>query len=167
MRQSMRIGVAAAMVGAALFTAANAVGHCEIPCGIYGDKMRFEQLREHFETIEKSMRKIDELSAASDKNYNQIVRWVNNKEAHANKVQEIVYQYFLNQRIKPVEEEDSPGWDKYVQETTLLHKMLVAAMKCKQGTDTGDVERLRDLLDRFEDSYFGEEEHQHLEHHHD
>jgi len=132
------------------------MAHCEIPCGIYGDKMRVEELREHFQTVEKSMRKVEELSAKKDKNYNQLVRWVNNKELHANKIQEIVYQYFMNQRIKPVESPKDKGWDKYVKQTTLLHKMLVQAMKCKQTTDKEHVEELRSLLDRFVKVYFGE-----------
>lgn len=133
--------------------------HCEIPCGIYGDKMRFEELKEHFETVEKSMNKVEELSEQEDKDYNQLVRWVNNKELHANKIQEIVYQYFMNQRIKPVEDAQSEGWDKYVEQTTLLHKMLVQAMKCKQTTNVEHVENLRSLLDRFEKAYFdGDEE---------
>lgn len=143
-----------------------ALAHCEIPCGIYGDKMRFDELREHFETIEKSMVQVKELSAEQDINYNQLVRWVHNKENHADKVQRIVYQYFLNQRIKPVENAESEGWDKYVEETTLLHKMLVASMKCKQTTDTDQVEELRELLDRFEKSYFGEDDMKHVEKHH-
>lgn len=153
------------LVGTMLW-AAFAVAHCEIPCGIYGDKMRFEELREHFDTIEKSMRLIEDLSAAEDKNYNQLVRWVTNKEEHADKVQHIVYQYFMNQRVQPVADHESEGWDKYVEQTTLLHKMLVASMKCKQTTDKEHVEELRSLLDRFEKSYFGKDETAHLKQHH-
>jgi nickel superoxide dismutase len=119
--------------------------------------MRFQELEEHFQTVEKSMKQITELSQAEDKNYNQLVRWVDNKELHANKIQEIVYQYFMNQRVKPVENAQSDGWDKYVTQTTLLHKMLVESMKCKQTTDVQHVENLRTLLERFEKSYFGDE----------
>ena len=144
------------IISALLFAVSSVfvLGHCEIPCGIYGDRMRIDQLEEHFRTVEKSMRKIEELSAQGDKNYNQLVRWVNNKELHANEIQEIVYQYFLNQRIKPVENAKSEGWEKYVKQTTLLHKMLVEAMKCKQTTDQEHVEELRSLLNRFVKAYF-------------
>ena len=33
-----------------------------------------------------------------------MVRWITNKEAHANRIQETVYQYFMTQRVKPGEE---------------------------------------------------------------
>ena len=75
--------------------------HCEIPCGIYEDSTRFYLISEDIATIEKSMDQIVTLSAAGDKNYNQIVRWVVNKEEHADKLMEIVTQYFMTQRIAP------------------------------------------------------------------
>ena len=31
--------------------------HCQVPCGIYGDEMRFEMMDEDIDTIEKSMKK--------------------------------------------------------------------------------------------------------------
>ena len=77
--------------------ASHAMAHCEIPCGIYDDKMRISLLEEHIATIEKSMGMIMELD--NSKNSNQTVRWIMNKEEHANKFQEIVSQYFLTQRI--------------------------------------------------------------------
>lgn len=144
-------------MGAVLLSGGSmALAHCEIPCGIYDDRMRIEELREHFQTIEKSMKEILELQNAEDINYNQLVRWVNNKELHADKVQEIVYQYFMNQRIKPATGSDEKAYDKYVKEITLLHRMLVEAMKTKQTTDLSHVKNLRELLDEFAASYFGE-----------
>ena len=136
-----------------------AFAHCEIPCGIYGDRMRSQELREHFTTIEKSMKTVTELSQAKgQKNFNQIVRWVNNKELHANKVQEIVYQYFMNQRIKPTKEGED-GYEEYVEQLTLLHHMLVSAMKCKQTTDLQHVNDLQEALDAFDKAYFQDPEH--------
>ena len=35
--------------------------HCQVPCGIYGDKVRIVMLKEHLTTIEKSMNQINEL----------------------------------------------------------------------------------------------------------
>ncbi len=37
---------------------------------------------------------------------------------------------------------------------TVLHKMLLAAMKCKQTTDVSHVKDLRALLKEFEVLYF-------------
>jgi nickel superoxide dismutase len=132
-----------------------AYSHCEIPCGIYDDSARIATMREDVTTIEKSMKGIIDLSAAGDKNYNQIVRWVMNKEDHANKLQEAATQYFMFQRIKPVDQTDQAAWSAYQQQLTLMHKITVHAMKAKQTTDLAEVETLRSLIDSFEKLYFG------------
>lgn len=132
----------------------DAYGHCEIPCGIYGDSLRIEQIDEHITTLEKSMNQIIELTDAEDKNYNQIVRWVTNKEEHAQKIQDIVSQYFLHQRIKPTDPSNEEQYEKYITRLTLLHKLQVYAMNAKQTTDLEFIEKLRDTLHKFEDAYF-------------
>lgn len=131
-----------------LFPASHAGAHCEIPCGIYDDLMRIKLIAEDATTIEKSMNMIKDLSAQQPVNYNQLVRWVVNKEEHAKKIQDTVYQYFMTQRIKP----DTKDYEKKL---VVLHKMLVAAMECKQTTDLSHVETLRSLLKQFEKLYFG------------
>lgn len=132
----------------------NSYAHCEIPCGIYGDSMRIYLIQEHILTIEKSMKMIIELSEESEKNYNQIVRWVTNKEEHCNKIQEIVSQYFLHQRIKIVESSSDENYEKYVKQLSLLHKLQVYSMKAKQTTDLSYIQRLSEVLDEFSNSYF-------------
>ncbi|MGD9045343.1 MAG: superoxide dismutase [Ni] [Desulfobacterales bacterium] len=132
-----------------LFFLSNADAHCEIPCGIYDDELRTKLIAEHATTIEKSMKQIMELSKANSVDYNQLSRWVSNKEAHATKIQKIISQYFMTQRIKP-------GQKKYVEKLTALHKMLIAAMKCKQTTDFSHVDALRSHLKNFEVLYFGQ-----------
>ncbi len=128
--------------------------HCEIPCGIYGDSIRIALLYEHIETIEKSMNMINELSAAEIINYNQLVRWINNKEEHAGKIQEVISQYFLHQRIKIQEPENHEAYNKYLEQLQLMHTMLVYSMKSKQTTDLVYVEKLRNTLAAIENSYF-------------
>jgi nickel superoxide dismutase len=130
-----------------------AQAHCEIPCGIYDDAMRIKLLREHVMTVEKSMRKIMELKAKTPLETNQLVRWINNKENHADKFQEIVCQYFLTQRIKL-------DADKYTTKLTVLHHMLIYAMKCKQTVDLDNVNKLNSLIDSFEELYFAKHEHE-------
>lgn len=129
------------------FSISHVSAHCEIPCGIYDDQLRTKLIAEHATTIEKSMKQIMELSQANPTNFNQIVRWVSNKEDHATKIQHIVSQYFMTQRIKPDQE-------KYSDKLILLHKMLIAAMKCKQTTDLSHVNALRAHLKEFEMLYF-------------
>lgn len=128
--------------------------HCEIPCGIYADSVRISLIKEHITTIEKSMNQINEISASSTPNYNQLVRWVTNKEEHAKKIQEIVSQYFLHQRIKLVDENQKEAYVKYQTHLGLLHKMLVYSMKCKQTTDLGFTEKLKATVSDFENAYF-------------
>lgn len=128
--------------------------HCEIPCGIYADSIRISLIKEHITTIEKSMNQIVEISNSSSPNYNQLVRWVTNKEEHAKKIQEIVSQYFLHQRIKPVDKNQEEAYAKYQTHLALLHKMLVFSMKCKQTTDMAFIENLRSTVADFEKAYF-------------
>ncbi len=140
--------------------------HCQVPCGIYGDPMRIDLMAEHIETIEKSMNSIIELSGKEKpEEMNQLVRWINNKDLHAEKFNEIVTYYFMAQRIKPVESENEEGYEKYVEQLTTLHHMQVYAMKCKQTTDLENAEKLKKLLDKFEMLYFGKkvrkQEHSH------
>ena len=134
--------------------------HCEIPCGIYNDELRIALLYEHYTTIEKAMNKITELSNAPDKDYMMITRWTMAKEEHAKKVQEIAEQYFLTQRVKPVDESDAEKFAKYQKQLTLLHHIIVYAMKTKQTTNVSYIEKLRKTLGEFEEIYF-EGKHRH------
>ena len=48
------------------------------------------------------MVKINELSAdLNPQNFNQMTRWVNTKEEHANKIIHLAADYSLAQRVKP------------------------------------------------------------------
>jgi nickel superoxide dismutase len=130
--------------------------HCQVPCGIYNDQLRSDLIAEHITTIEKAMKQIAELGKQNPVNYNQLVRWVNTKEDHANKIQNIVTQYFMAQRIKLTDGSDEAKTKKYQNELGLLHQILVYAMKAKQTTDGENINKLREVLDQFNKSYFGE-----------
>ena len=149
----------ATMAGLLLLAGATSVvfSHCEIPCGIYGDPTRLDMMAEHITTIEKSMKQINTLSEAGAKNSNQLIRWVVNKEDHADAFTEIVTQYFMTQRIKPAAEGSGASYKAYVQKLTLLHQMMVTSMKCKQSTDLKNIATLRSLLGEFRLAYLGPE----------
>ncbi len=136
-----------------LFTSIS-FAHCQIPCGIYDDETQFKILYEDVETIRKSDSQIVSLSNEKDKNYNQIVRWVMNKEEHADKIAHITTYYFMAQRIKPVNNANAAEYPEYIKRITLLHRMLVTAMKTKQSTDAKTVDELLALINEFEKSYF-------------
>ncbi|MBT6120705.1 superoxide dismutase [bacterium] len=127
--------------------------HCQVPCGIYDDSHRIIAITEHSKTIEKAMNKIKSLSAENDKNFNQIIRWTNTKEEHATKIQHIVSEYFMTQRLKPVSKKKGKGYDKLQLELELLHEILFYAMKSKQTLDVTHTQKLRQSLANFKVSY--------------
>ncbi len=132
-----------------------AYSHCQIPCGIYDDEARFNMIAEHITTIEKSMKLIESLSAQQKPNMNQVIRWVNNKEKHADEISHIVTYYFMAQRVKLPAKGNTKAFNEYVKKLTLLHEMLIYAMKTKQTTDLDNIDKLRSLLDEFHKVYFG------------
>ena len=127
--------------------------HCQVPCGIYNDAARIVQLQEDFATIQKAMNKIKNLSLKKDAtSMNQMTRWIMTKEDHASKIQKVVSEYFLTQRIKAKAE--GSEIDTYVKQTTTLHQILVSAMKCKQTVDAGHVDDGLHQIKTFIDLYF-------------
>ena len=153
-RINRKLSLGAVLVSAVVFGSL-AYSHCQIPCGIYDDEARLGAMAEHITTIEKSMKEIERLSAETKPNMNQIVRWVNNKEQHADELSEIVTYYFMAQRIKVPSESDAKAYNDYIKKLTLLHRMLVHAMKAKQTTDLANVQELRSLLEQFHGVYSG------------
>ena len=147
-RWMLTLAVLAVLVSPAITRA-----HCEIPCGISDDQTRLTLLEDPITTSEKSMRRIEQLSTEGEINYNHLVRWISNKEAHADKFMEIVTQYFMTQRVKPTDEADGQAYDDYLRQVTLLHRMLVSAMKCKQTTDVAHTADLTELLAKFREAY--------------
>lgn len=133
-----------------------AIFHCEVPCGIYNDQMRFEQMLEDTATIAKAITSINEYAAGMQngppdgKTINQVTRWVNTKEDHATKIQQTMAQYFLTQRIK-AEHKD------YVGQLATAHRVIVGAMKCKQDVDPATAEALKKAILDFYRAYEGKE----------
>lgn len=126
--------------------------HCQVPCGIYDDQMRIKMIAEHITTIEKAMNQVTDLSKEAKPNYNQIVRWVYNKEKHAEDLSDIITYYFMAQRIKiPKKGMDRSGYQVQLE---LLHRLLVYTMEAKQTTDLSLVEQMRTTLKEFEKIYF-------------
>jgi len=137
--------------------------HCQIPCGIYDDVLRVVSLEEDIRTIQKSINKIQELgdSVKNIQTQNQLIRWVNNKESHAQKIQDVISEYFLAQRIKPKSQNDK-DYDTYVMLSTSCQKIIFYAMKCKQNVDVQYVEKLSAELDSLVDVYLDKHGKEHL-----
>ena len=129
-----------------------ALAHCQVPCGIYGDELRFSMMEEDISTIEKAVNEINKLSQAPG-NYNQLVRWINTKEDHADNIMKTAGDYFIAQRV-PVPQ-DADNKDKtYCSKISLLHKIIVYAMKTKQSADLSNVEKLKNSVAEFKKIYF-------------
>ena len=141
----------AAVAFSSFATTSSLHAHCQVPCGIYSDDTVLIDLNTHQQTIAKAMEQITELSADAGKNANQISRWVSNKEEHATKIQDTMTQYFLAQRVKLEE----AGSDKhaYLNKLSLIHQIIVHAMKCKQTTDPANAQGLHDAIAAFTKVY--------------
>ena len=141
----------AAVALSSFSTTSSLSAHCQVPCGIYSDDTVLIDLQTHHATIEKAMQQITELSADADKNANQISRWVSNKEDHASKIQHTMTQYFLAQRVKLTESESNK--QAYLNKLSLIHQIIVHAMKCKQTTDPANAQSLHDAIAAFTKVY--------------
>ena len=119
--------------------------HCEVPCGIYADQRRFEQMLEDHTTITKALAQINDLANNDDAlSHNQLVRWVNTKESHATNTQHVIAQYFMTQRIKPGN--DAASNKAYAKKLMAAHTVMQAAMKCKQTVDPASAKALKKAI---------------------
>ncbi len=168
MKTTLSPTILTAAIALAVLTSATLIGnennvrpkspapHCEVPCGIYADQMRFEQMLEDTATIAKAITSIEELTGGladtppSAKALNQMSRWVTTKENHATNTQHIVAQYFLTQRIKE-------GNKDYTNQLITAHKVMVAAMKCKQDADPATATALKKAIHDLYRAYEGKE----------
>ena len=143
MNKSIRNITAAALVafaGTAFIAPTSAVAHCQIPCGVYDDHARVKSMLEDVTTLTKSIKVLSELESKTDlQSLNQKVRWVNNKEIHAEKIINTISNYFLTQRIKSSQKDYSERLVKH-------HSVIVGAMKVKQTVDIKAVESLKKAI---------------------
>jgi nickel superoxide dismutase len=136
-----------AATGTDILLSENVFAHCQIPCGIYNDHARVEAMLEDVDTIEKSIQLITDLSGKTDaQSQNQLVRWVMNKEMHAQKIIATISDYFLTQRVKPDQKD-------YAERLAAHHAVIVAAMKAKQNADMKFATSLRKRIEALASYY--------------
>ena len=141
----------AIVTAVALASTAELSAHCQVPCGIYDDNNVISSMHTDWVTIEKAAQQITELSKDPAANAHQLTRWINNKESHAQAIQEKVLNYFLAQRLKlPAGDGDK---EAYLKKLALCHEIIVTAMKCKQSTEVANVNKLHNLLHDFEEAF--------------
>ena len=86
---------------------------------------------------------------------NQLSRWITTKDEHAQKIQDVISQYFLTQRIKQ-------NSKNYENELITLHQLLISVMKCKQSINVENVKKSIELLKDFSKLYLNEHDLEHL-----
>jgi len=127
--------------GSGVFFLQTAYTHCQIPCGIYDDYARVKSMLEDTATVEKSIKMIGELVGKSDaQSQNQLVRWVINKEKHAQAIISTICDYFLTQRVKPSQKDYTDRLKKH-------HAVIIAAMKVKQHADGKYAKTLKESIE--------------------
>lgn len=111
--------------------------HCQIPCGIYDDHARVMMMLEDAATIDKSIDEMGKLAGKGDiQSQNQMVRWVVNKEKHAENIISSISDYFLTQRVKQSQED-------YEKRLVEHHRVIVSSMKVKQEAKKKNVDELK------------------------
>lgn len=129
--------IAAALSCSNLLTA-----HCQMPCGIYHDDMVFDQIDQYVETMYKGITVMNESKFATVKDKNEFVRWVVQKENASNEAANTLLTYFLQQKIKPGEE-DTP------KKLASAHKLLFLIVGIKQTADVQIVETFNNEWEKF------------------
>ncbi len=129
-----------ALIGYGLLLPTQGLTHCQVPCGIYDDAARVNGMLEDATTVVKATKLIAELAGKIDaQSQNQMVRWVVNKEQHAQKIIATISDYFLTQRVKP-------GQEDYMERLAKHHAVIIAAMKAKQNADLKYAQALQDSI---------------------
>ena len=96
---------------------------------------------EDVRTVEKAVRLITELSSDNDPlSQNQRIRWVMNKEEHAQNIISTMCDYFLTQRVKP-------DMEDYLTRLEKHHTVIIDAMKAKQTVDLEVVKKLKSAVE--------------------
>ena len=128
---------------------ASVQAHCQIPCGIYDDNARVVSMLEDVATIQKAVAQIANLAGKTDaQSQNQIVRWVVNKEQHAQRIIATISDYFLTQRVKASQAD-------YAERLRKHHAVIVAAMRAKQNAGAKMVAELKTAVQALEPYYPG------------
>jgi hypothetical protein len=116
--------------------------HCQVPCGIFDDPAIVQELQQACTTIRKAMAESKTLHATMNVEplaMNQIVRWIQTKEEHCNKIISLVSEYMLCQRVKRV---NFATENEYMQALKLHHQVMQSAMKAKQSLNESDMDKL-------------------------
>lgn len=116
--------------------------HCQMPCGIYHDDMVYDQIDQFVETVYKGITVLNESKFSTVKEKNEFVRWVGQKEKCCSEAADLLTVYFLQQKIKP-------GEDDTVKRLVSAHNLLFLLVAIKQNTDLEYVKQFNAEWEKF------------------
>lgn len=114
--------------------------HCQMPCGIYHDDMVFDQIDQYVETMVKGISVLSESKFQTLQERNECIRWIYQKENSSNETAHLICSYFLQQKIKPNEEDTT-------KRVLSAHKLLFLLVQIKQ---TADLKILNEFYEEWE-----------------
>lgn len=129
-------------------------GHCPVPCGSFNDCKLVADVKEASATIRKAAIEVSRLSPpASPLSFNQMTRWINVKEKHADKIIALVVNYCLCQCVKPFGDNQSSfkSDNEYIAALRAHHAVIQAAMAVKQSLT--EISRLDAAVDEMTKMY--------------
>lgn len=124
------------------FLTSNLIAHCQMPCGIYHDNMVYDQIDQFVETVYKGITVLNESKFSTVREKNEFVRWVGEKEKSCNEAANLLTVFFLQQKIKPGEEDT-------VKRLVSAHKLLFLLVAIKQNTDLDFVKQFNEEWEKF------------------
>ncbi len=101
--------------------------HCQMPCGIYDDQMVYDQINQFYLTMFKAVKALDHNEFKTDEDRNQFIRWVMTKERLCNEMATLITEFFLQQKIQPI--------DDNIELLQSAHKLLFLLLAIKQNVD--------------------------------
>lgn len=116
--------------------------HCQMPCGIYHDEMVFDQVDQYIETMVKGISVLKEDKFKSIQDYNVATRWIILKEEASIEIADLITVYFLQQKIKPGEEDTT-------KKVISAHKLLFYLVQIKQLVDLRAVNDFYEEWEKF------------------
>lgn len=127
-------------IASLLIAQTSLTAHCQMPCGIYHDDMVYDQIDQYAETMYKAMSELNSNKFETVKERAQFCRWVLAKENQSCEAADLFTKYFLQQKIKPGEEDTT-------EKTLLAQKLLFLMVQIKQNTD---IKLVHDFMDNWE-----------------
>lgn len=118
------------------------MAHCQMPCGIYHDEMVFDQIDQFVETTVKAISVMQESAFSTVQDRNAFVRWVMQKDKNADETAHLITTYFLQQKIKPHEEDTT-------KRVLSAHLLLFYLVQIKQTVDYKVVNDFYEEWERF------------------